>query len=55
MPVSTPFTCENKGMDGEPTLAMTVARRCRWVNINAGWYNTLVNRVIHRRSDGPHE
>jgi hypothetical protein len=33
MPVSTPFTSGNKGMDGEPALAMTAARRCRWVNI----------------------
>jgi hypothetical protein len=32
MPVSTPFSSGNKGMDGEPALAMTVAWRCRWVN-----------------------
>jgi hypothetical protein len=38
MPVSTPFTSGNKGMDGEPALAMTVARRCRWVNIKGDWY-----------------
>jgi hypothetical protein len=38
MPVSTPFTSRNKGMDGEPALAMTVARCCRWVNIKGDWY-----------------
>jgi hypothetical protein len=27
-------------MDGEPALAMTVARRCRWVNIKGDWYQT---------------
>jgi hypothetical protein len=25
-------------MDGEPALAMTVARRCRWVNTKGDWY-----------------
>jgi hypothetical protein len=39
MPVSTLFTGENKGMESEPALAMTVARRCRWVNIKGDWYN----------------
>jgi hypothetical protein len=32
------FTCENKDVDGGPPLAMTVARRSRWVNDNAGWH-----------------
>jgi hypothetical protein len=39
MPVSTPFTSGNKGMDGKPALAMTVARCCRWVNIKGDWYD----------------
>jgi hypothetical protein len=50
MPVSTPFASGNKGMDGEPALAMTVARRCRWVNINADWYNYLSPAVRNARN-----
>jgi hypothetical protein len=38
MPVSTPFTSGNKGIDGEHAFAMTDARRCRWVNIKGDWY-----------------
>jgi hypothetical protein len=42
MPVSTPFTSGNKGMDGEkPALAMTVARRCRWVNTKGDRYHSF--------------
>jgi hypothetical protein len=32
------LTSGNKRMDGEPALAMTVARRCRWVNLKGDWY-----------------
>jgi hypothetical protein len=42
MPVSTPFTSGNKGMDGEkPALAMTVARCCRWVNTKGDRYHSF--------------
>ncbi len=35
-----PFTRKNKGVDGVPSHAMTVARQCQEVNDKAAWSNS---------------
>ena len=35
------FYRENKGVDGEPPLAMTVARWCQTIKNKGGWYDNI--------------
>ncbi|WP_158932320.1 hypothetical protein [Acidisphaera sp. S103] len=42
------FTCENKDMDGGPSPTMTVARRCRKINISGYRYELAASGALRR-------